>query len=490
MRLWTRIFLLCTILSVLAVAAVGFVFLRAGTRSLVEGEARSLGREARQIADFLDHSFQTVRAVEEQLPDGSLLPMGTTQSVYRFLEGTGGSLLTPFLEMEIAGDSETLLYVAGSRFLQLGPRTRPEFGAAAAGKPSFVLRRMDGKPVLFLSAATTVGGERIVMSVCSVLDALDVFQRRQSGIMISASAILALFLAGASFIGSRAIARRIQNLTAGVESLGEGDWTSRVAVEGRDEVGRLASRFNGMADRIQAAVGQLSEEKEDRQRFIDSLTHELRTPLTSIVGFAGHLRGAVYDPAVFDKALARIHDEGMRMLDLSEGLKRLLLSRAAGAQTQPIAVEDLLAEVASEANDRLAGSPVRVEPPVADASVYGDRVLLKTALLNLVENAAAASPAGSPVEIGFVDESGGRAFLVRDHGKGMDPGLLARIGEPFLRDGKRRDGAGMGLGLAICRQIAESHGARLELECPQEGGTVARILFPNLQDRYNPETRP
>lgn len=436
-------------------------------------------RESRQIADFLDNSFLAVRAVEEQLPEGDLVPHGTTASLYRFLEGTGGTLLTPFLEMEIVDGSGALLYVAGSRFLDPGDGKRPERAAAAAGKPSFLLRRIGAEPVLFLSTAATIGGEDVILSVCSVLDSLESFQRSQSEVLVTASACLVALLAGASLLGSRAIARRIQDLAAGVEGLGEGEWTRRVAVQGRDEVGRLAAGFNGMADRIQAAVGQLSAEKEDRQRFIESLTHELKTPLTSIVGFAGHLRGAAYEPAVFEKALSRIHGEGLRMLELSEGLKRLLLGRAEGVEKRPVAVQGLLDEVTAEANARLAGSPVRIEPSTMDGRVDGDRVLLKTALLNLVDNAAAASPAGSPVEIGFVEEEEGRAFRVRDRGRGMPPDLMARVGEPFLRAGKRS--GGMGLGLAICRQIAESHGARLLLDCPPEGGTVARILFPNLQ---------
>ena len=114
-------------------------------------------------------------------------------------------------------------------------------------------------------------------------------------------------------------------------------------------------------------------------------------------------------------------------------------------------------------------------------------------LSNLIENAVKACSDGGTVTAGTVQENGIISLFVRDNGIGMTPEQLAHITEPFYRTDKSRSRAqgGTGLGLALCKRIAVSHGASLEFSSRQGGGTVAFINFTtNLQDYDKFITKP
>jgi signal transduction histidine kinase len=119
---------------------------------------------------------------------------------------------------------------------------------------------------------------------------------------------------------------------------------------------------------------------------------------------------------------------------------------------------------------------VRLTASTQPAEVAGDAEALRRAVVNLVRNAIAASPAGGAIEVSVV--AGGRRgparVVVRDHGEGIDPALLDRAFDPFVTT--RPDGTG--LGLAQVRRVAEEHGGAVHLANHPEGGVEARLELP------------
>jgi signal transduction histidine kinase len=264
-------------------------------------------------------------------------------------------------------------------------------------------------------------------------------------------AILSL-LAVAVGIGAyplaRRLTRRLERLRVGVEGLGAGDLAARVRVEGRDEVAALATSFNRAADRIEALVGA-------QRTLLASASHELRSPLARI-RVALELMGADRPDL-----RARVAQDIAELDDLIAEL--LLASRLQAADELDRREEvDLLGLAAEEA--ARCGAEASGEP----AAVRGDARLLRRLVRNLLENAARH---GAPPVEAAVQQRGGRVWLrVCDRGAGVPEDERERIFAPFYRPSSRPPAeGGSGLGLALVRQIARSHGG--EVVClPREGG--------------------
>lgn len=253
----------------------------------------------------------------------------------------------------------------------------------------------------------------------------------------------------------RRITRRLERLQQAVESLGAGDLRARVAVEGRDEVARLALSFNRAADRIEALVGH-------HRSLLANASHELRTPLTRI-----RLALELIGPRVDGK---RRDDLQQDIGELDALIDEILLASRLEALphlevTEPVDLLALTAEACARHDHvDLEGKP---------ATVKGDQRLLLRLIRNLLDN---ASRHGLPPVQVRLQATGSRAeLIVRDHGPGLSKDEFDRVFEPFYRGKAARDRAGTGLGLALARQIARHHGG--ELGCRYEpDGVFAFVL--------------
>nr|WP_199044733.1 HAMP domain-containing sensor histidine kinase [Dyella sp. ASV24] len=253
----------------------------------------------------------------------------------------------------------------------------------------------------------------------------------------------------------RRITGRLERLQRAVESLGAGDLHARVAVEGHDEVARLAGSFNQAADRIEALV-------DHQKALLANASHELRTPLTRI-RLALELIGPRIDE---DRRDGLQQDIG----ELDTLIDEILLASRLEAlphleATEPV---DLLALAAEECARRdgidLEGTPVTVK---------GDPRLLLRLLRNLLDNASHHGL--PPIQVRLQRAEDRAELVVRDHGPGLPEDEFHRVFEPFYRGSAARDRAGTGLGLALARQIARHHGG--ELSCRHEpDGVFAFVL--------------
>ncbi len=253
----------------------------------------------------------------------------------------------------------------------------------------------------------------------------------------------------------RGLTRRIERLQAGVETLAAGDLRTRVKVEGKDEVARLAESFNHAAARIEDLVGA-------HRMLLANASHELRTPLSRIKLGLELLRQSD-DP----KYRAAVEEDLRELEDLIESLLTTSRLDAATEITSPEPV-DLLALAAEEAAHF---DDVSVEG--ASIVIDGDAKLLRRLVRNLLEN---ASRHGRPPIEARVSALGPLARLdVIDHGPGIPVGERERIFEPFYR--ARRDTPGTGLGLSLVRRIAKLHGGDARVVDAPGGATCLRAEF-------------
>jgi len=260
---------------------------------------------------------------------------------------------------------------------------------------------------------------------------------------------------------------------------------SKVELEGPREIKELAKAYNEMGERVQAY-------QRSQQDFVANVSHDLKTPLTSIQGFAQAIMdGTAEGPDASKQAAAIIYDEAGRMhrmvLDLLElarydsGMAKLEISE--------VDVKNLLLEVVEEfepvasklqVNLNYESDAAEIIPVSAsterslDGSTPGKPVMiiadadrLKQVFSNLIENALKFTPAGGNVQVGILLKERWVEIRVVDSGPGLPPEEVERVFERFYQLDKSRTGGsqrGVGLGLAIAREIVQAHGGSIFVE--------------------------
>lgn len=257
----------------------------------------------------------------------------------------------------------------------------------------------------------------------------------------------------------RRLTRRLEALKRGVEAFGAGALHQRVAEDGRDEVAALGASFNHAATRIEALL-------RSHQSLLANASHELRSPLARLKMAVAMIEDA--PPAQRD-GLKREIDTNIGELDALVD-EVLLASRLdAGAAMPRKDAVDLLALAAEE------GARVQANVDGQALQVPGDERLLRRALRNLLENARRYG--GETIDVSVQRTDSGQAELrVCDRGPGVPEAYRERIFEAFFRQpGHAEHEGGVGLGLALVRQIAHTHGGSARCQ-PREGGGSCFVL--------------
>ncbi|HEY7947911.1 MAG TPA: HAMP domain-containing sensor histidine kinase, partial [Acidimicrobiales bacterium] len=247
-----------------------------------------------------------------------------------------------------------------------------------------------------------------------------------------------------------------------------GDLTQRVAgSESHTEVGRLGVALNTMLSEIEVAFAARAASEERLRRFLADASHELRTPLTSIRGYSEIFeRGARDRPEDLATSMRHIRGEANRMSELVDDL--LLLARL--DRERPLEHEqvELTAVVAAAVDAGRVKAPDRPISftPAAPVTVVGDAHRLRQVVDNLVANAIAHTPAGSPIAVDVGADGETALLTVADQGPGIAPEERVHIFEPFHRadPSRARSTGGVGLGLAIVSAIAVAHGGSVGVD--------------------------
>ena len=263
----------------------------------------------------------------------------------------------------------------------------------------------------------------------------------------------------------RRLFRPVETIRRGLERVGAGDLAHRIEVRRRDELGELAVSVNTMADDIRRML-------EAKRQLLLAISHELRSPLT---------RARVNLALLPESAARQALDTAQReMEDLIEDLLEserlnsrhtpLNLTAADPAQLARELLDEYFADRAIETDLRVAGGGL----------VALDVPRIKLLMRNLLDNALRHTPADAPPPcIRVRSGADGWELRVEDRGPGITAEHLPHVTEPFYRadPSRRRETGGYGLGLYLCRMIAEAHGGRLEIESTPGKGTKISALF-------------
>lgn len=297
--------------------------------------------------------------------------------------------------------------------------------------------------------------------------------RRRPRARILGPLLILLLAGGATLAVLRPVERRLERLGNAARAFGAGDLSSRAGDDGDDAVGRLAAEFDRMADR----VGDTLRSQRDLLR---AVSHELRTPLarmTLALDEALELDEGPARTAMLER-MERSLDDMRQLVD-----ELLAIGRLEAAGVDDLDAVDLAAllddaeRLARELDPRL-----EVEREVGTDAVAGDARLLRRALHNLVTNAV--RHAAGRVRISSRADGEHVEIAVEDDGPGVPPRDRERVFDVFARGDESRAAhlGGVGLGLAIVRQIAQAHGGDARVESGSLGGARFVIRLPAGDD--------
>ena len=261
----------------------------------------------------------------------------------------------------------------------------------------------------------------------------------------------------------RRLTRRLEALKQGVEAFGAGALNRRVAEDGSDEVAAVAASFNRAAERIEALVGS-------HRSLLANASHELRSPLARM-----KMALALLDAAGGPERVRLRREIEVNIAELDALVEEVLLASrldAAAPDTAHRTRVDLLGLAAEEA--------ARFDAEIGAASalaVDGDERLLRRALRNLLENARRHG--GGEITVATELRDGSAIVRVCDRGPGVPEPLRERIFEAFYRlPGQSEQAGGVGLGLALVKQIAERHGGSVRCSARDGGGSCFELVLP------------
>jgi len=386
---------------------------------------------------------------------------------------------------QFAGDR--LILLNGQRVVMYDSGSTDTLGTQI---PVVASRRVTGA----LEASATLDGQPYIASATAMLKRNPLFAsyvvlaEPQSEVASSAASELAprlLEAGGAALVlamllillVSRTLTGPLTQLASAAEDIAAGNYSRRVSIKGQDEIGLLGSAFNRMAEAVERA-------RRVQRDFLANVSHELKTPLTSLIGFSQALvDGSLLSEAERTRAATIVHEESERVLRMAQELLDLARVEAGSISMHITAVDrgamlqQELEVVRPRADARHLALQLNVPddiPPVA-----ADPERLHQVLDNLLDNAVKYTPDGSAIGV-VARLSGGAVEAVVSNPVGLHRPDPDRIFDRFYRADPSRSAAagGVGLGLAISRELAGAMHGRLSADFDEAGNLRMHLVLP------------
>ena len=343
---------------------------------------------------------------------------------------------------------------------------RPEWVRGATGREPPWRNGDDGQSLL---RRTTADGHRLEFGL-HVLG----WEQRPRVAWVTLGVLL--LLTALAYLYVRRLLRPLDDIRAGAQRFGAGAFDQPIPVRHAhkpDELGQLAATINTMGSDIHQML-------EAKRALLLAMSHELRSPLTR-ARLNAELLPETAEVESQRQALLRDLGEMARVItDLLESER--LASRHAALHREDVDLVELANEVIAELGDRHPGADaIRVQAPPAWPLLPLDRARMRLLLRNLLDNALRHS-AGAPLppELHLSTEGQGIRIEVRDHGPGVPEEQIPHLAEPFFRPdtARTRSQGGVGLGLYLCKLVAQVHGGTFAVRNALPGLAVRVVLPP------------
>ncbi|GAB3619213.1 two-component system sensor histidine kinase MtrB [Glutamicibacter endophyticus] len=444
-----------------------------------------------QISKESERGLTQARSIfESAATTDRVATQSLVNSTLATLEGDGATVVRDFVLVPMPGAEN--LYVGPTASGQLTSRVVPadlaeavqaqqgifwrsvELGVASERTPGIIV----GTKVLIPPGRDY--GLYLVYDLSSVQDTLSFINRA----MVFTGLVLLLVVGFISWSVSRTVVRPVADAAYVSERIAAGDLDRRMKVAGKDEVARLGTAFNHMAQSLQDQIIQLNNLSAMQQRFVSDVSHELRTPLTT-VRMASEM---IFESREnFDPLTARsaelMYDQIERFEHLLNDLLEVSRFDAGVAvldreSTDLVVIARKVMDTATPVADEY-GSLLRLNAPPDGCVAEFDPRRVERIIRNLVLNAVEHGE-GKPIDITVAQNADAVAISVRDYGIGMSEEAAAHVFDRFWRadPARARTTGGSGLGLSIAMEDTRLHNGRLEAWGKLGVGSVFRLTLP------------
>jgi two-component system phosphate regulon sensor histidine kinase PhoR len=257
--------------------------------------------------------------------------------------------------------------------------------------------------------------------------------------------------------------------------ISNGEYDIRAKIDSGDEIGVLAVDFNVMADSIQSHILNLEDIAKRQQLFIGGLTHEFKTPMTSIILHSDTLLSTDLSTEEARNSLSHIHAQS-RWLEQLTGKLLKLITLKENIVLKPESTQKLLHDVYESTVEILRERETHLIIECSDESWYIDYDLMKSLIINLIDNASKASKQGQLITLRIYEKT----LEMQDYGKGIPQDEIERITDSFYTVDRSRNkkSGGSGLGFALVNQIVDAHNAQLIIKSQIDVGTIVKVVLP------------
>ncbi len=382
----------------------------------------------------------------------------------------------------MSAEASFSIYFNKLPYYQSEDDTPPEelFDNLEIGSKHIITKHINDKYLMYITSKNVIqNADLYVVTKTDITEAFSLVQKQLSFFRIMLIFVL-FFCSLLMYIISRMLTKPLEQLNAISQSLSKGNYDIRATENGHDEIAELGSNFNKMAASIKNHVEELNQMLHQKEQFVADFTHELKTPMTSIIGYADTLRSKRLSEEQTIMAANYIFSEGKRLETMSRKLFDLIYLSKNEINNQRIYATQLTQEVVSSIMPLLKEKSILLKEFVSYGIIKGDKDLLKTVFINIIDNARKASPEGSEIIFsGKPLDSIHYQFVVEDYGIGMSEEAIDKVCDEFYMEDKsrsRREG-GAGLGLSLASVIIQKHNGKLSIDSTVGVGTKVTVIL-------------
>lgn len=333
------------------------------------------------------------------------------------------------------------------------------------------VKTYESKKYSILKSRISINNENIL--IISVYDVSGVFEVRNQNLLefYIIDIILLTLCSFLTMIFAKFLTKPIKILNETTKLVAAGDLDVKIDIKGNDEIGELSSSFTSMIESIKRRQKELELSLKQREDFISNFTHELKTPMTSIMGYTKILKQDKYSKVDKEKALNYIYSETKRLEILSRKLLDLMGLNEKQIVLDNISIKQLFQEIQDLTMNRFQN--INLSLDIKEATIIGDKDLLITCIMNLIENAYKASNGSGEIRIIGKSLFNKYKISIIDRGIGMEEEEIHRITEDFYMVDRSRGKikGGYGLGLGLCSKILKFHNTKLFFKSKIDRGT-------------------
>lgn len=363
---------------------------------------------------------------------------------------------------------------------------------ATMGEKHYVITHENKRDFIYVTSCSQVSGCNLnVVNKRDISDAYDLI-KQQIGYFRILLLIILLFCSSMMYIVSRLLTKPLEKLAEVSLAFGDGDYSVRSNIKSKDEVGELSNTYNYMAQSVSDHVDALEDMIKRQDQFVADFTHEIKTPMTTIIGYADTIRSRELSRENQIESASYIFSEGKRLETMSMKLFDLIYTKQHDLVKKKFWTGQLIEEVSNSIEPAVTAKNIKLETSFDNVSMIGDIDLLKSAFINLIDNARKASEAGSSIIFSGKLCDDGYKISVQDFGTGISEEHISHITDAFYMVDKsrsRKEG-GAGLGLSLASLIFKNHNADFHIDSKLGEGTCITLTFPaeNIDNTVKEDT--